>query len=786
MPISFSCNECKTPVRVNDNLAGKHVRCRKCGGLMRVPGEALPAPRDNSAVIKWAAVGLCAILLSAGGIVAWKYLQKPARVARTAPPPADPTTPVESGVETPATPETPATEPKVSAKSGLTAPPPAPKLSASPMGKALLSAPESCVATGALMNPAGLLEAAKANMDRLAAANPSGAGMMNLLIQQAQAQAGIDLNNPRTLGINGLDLTQPITVAVLGMLPEKNEPAGIVVGVGLTDAAQFRESVKALHAKAGRTVNALSATPEIFGLDESSCVAIDGKEAFLIATAAERLQQQALVFLKVRKERRMQETENMTVTMNNAGLGGDFAVYVDLPRILNSLPEKSPITTELKGAAMSVNATAGSGWFLQLDRAGVMLPLLKPGPSPRKVLERFNAPLVTVAGTLSDPVRLLQQFMHSTNNGKQLIEIDNELRAKTEMGLIDLSDLLKNSSAGLMLFKGADRVPFSGVLFIQPETRDPKQLAQLQKMMEKVMAELSGLWSRPDSPIAIPLPTVSVIDGVVFATTSPQLLTNYQLTTNPVSQSSIGADDFFMLEYRAGEMMEHLKRINPDMVKSQMPIDRTALMNVALKRTPDGVKMYSSNSQIDVATVSVIAAIAIPSLLRSRMAANETAALAFCRKYLDAQDAYKRQDRDNDGVAEYAQSLGGPAGLTTVLQVSMQSSENKPMPLLDPKYAKAEGNPKDATTPAAGYCMKILKAQGDRAKSGRIAFFAGKDMVAGHAIIVYPKVYDSTGRSTFICNQDGVIYQSDLGVDTHSIVELMTEFNPGPGWRPAE
>jgi len=786
MPISFACNDCKTPVRVNDTLAGKHVRCRKCGILLRVPGEALPAPRDNSTAIKWAVVGLCAIVLSAGGIFAWKFLQKPPRIARTTPA-TEPKTPVESVVETPATvePGVPA-DPKTPANTtSLTAPPPAPKLSATPLGKALLSAPESCVATGALLNPAGLLETLKRSADDMLRANTSSAGMMNLVIQQAQSQIGIDLNNPRTLGIAGLDLSQPLTLAVLAMLPEKNEPAGMVFGAGLSDTAQFRESVKTLHQKAGRALNQISATPEIYGLDESSCLAIDGKEVFLIASAPERLLQQSLVFLRVRKERRMQESENLTVALNGAGMSGDFALYVDLPRILAAQPEKTPLGNELKGMALSYGKS--SGLFTQLDRNGVLHPLLKPGPSPKKILERFDTPLLTVAGSLNDPVRLLQQVLHTSNNGAQLIEIDSTLREKTELGLADLGDLLKDSSAGLMIFKGLDRTPFTGVMFIQPGKKDPNSLAQVKKLMERLAADFSANWSRSDSPIAIPIPTVSVIDGVVFATTAPQLLTNYQLTQTPRTQPLINPDDFFVINFRAGEMMQHAKMLNPKMAQSPLPIDPSSHMNIALKRTLDGIKFYSDRSEIDVATVSVIAAIAVPSLLRSRMAANETMAALFCRTYIDAQEVYKRQDRDGDGVLEYAQSVGGETGLTGVMLAPMQSSEiAKPKPLMDPKYAKAEGNPKDATTPVSGYCMKVLKAQGDRAKSGRILYFAGKDMVAGHALVIYPKSYDSTGRNTFICNQDGVIYQADLGRDTPSIVELMTEFNPGPGWIPAE
>ena len=54
---------------------------------------------------------------------------------------------------------------------------------------------------------------------------------------------------------------------------------------------------------------------------------------------------------------------------------------------------------------------------------------------------------------------------------------------------------------------------------------------------------------------------------------------------------------------------------------------------------------------IVVAIIAIIAAIAIPNLLRSRMAANESAAIAACKTFASAQDIYRRTDYDGDGVA---------------------------------------------------------------------------------------------------------------------------------------
>src|SRR5207302_9771709 len=60
---------------------------------------------------------------------------------------------------------------------------------------------------------------------------------------------------------------------------------------------------------------------------------------------------------------------------------------------------------------------------------------------------------------------------------------------------------------------------------------------------------------------------------------------------------------------------------------------------------------------IVVAIIAIIAAIAIPSLLRSRMAANETAACACCKAFAEAEEIYHRTDYTGNGVLKYAQSL---------------------------------------------------------------------------------------------------------------------------------
>src|SRR5512141_2015277 len=101
---------------------------------------------------------------------------------------------------------------------------------------------------------------------------------------------------------------------------------------------------------------------------------------------------------------------------------------------------------------------------------------------------------------------------------------------------------------------------------------------------------------------------------------------------------------------------------------------------------------------IVVAIIAIIAAIAIPSLLRSRMAANETAAAASCKAFAEAEEIYHRTDYDGDGVLEYCDKM---SGANSLLEKSAGSGD---LALIDRAFANAEGAVGGATnSPKAGY-----------------------------------------------------------------------------------
>ena len=172
---------------------------------------------------------------------------------------------------------------------------------------------------------------------------------------------------------------------------------------------------------------------------------------------------------------------------------------------------------------------------------------------------------------------------------------------------------------------------------------------------------------------------------------------------------------------------------------------------------------------IVVAIIAIIAAIAIPSLLRSRMAANSTAAAASCKAFAEAEEIYHRTDYDGDGVLEYSSTMTGNASLCTQNPVEIA--------LIDRAFAGAEG---PTGTPKAGYIFTVLTTQTMPVARN---YLLNGNMTLGYALSAMPAAYDSTGRDSFMISNAATIYQSDQG----SGGTFQTSFNPvGPTWTPSE
>jgi len=171
-------------------------------------------------------------------------------------------------------------------------------------------------------------------------------------------------------------------------------------------------------------------------------------------------------------------------------------------------------------------------------------------------------------------------------------------------------------------------------------------------------------------------------------------------------------------------------------------------------------------------------------VLSRRVGRNELAIINVCRAVVSAQKQYFSQLHDGATTKQYAMKFISDPGKQNGLY--WQSAEGQPQSPLGPlaAFATSEGYSvkPDAHTPFHGYYFRMLQGQTDKAKGGAKDYVVDGRMVRGFAFAAYPAEYGNSGVMTFIINQDGVLYQKDLGKTTTETVTAMTKFDPDAGW----
>ncbi|CAN0029359.1 unnamed protein product [Phaeothamnion confervicola] len=172
-------------------------------------------------------------------------------------------------------------------------------------------------------------------------------------------------------------------------------------------------------------------------------------------------------------------------------------------------------------------------------------------------------------------------------------------------------------------------------------------------------------------------------------------------------------------------------------------------------------------------------------VLNRRIGANELNAIKVCQAYVDAQREYYSEPRGEEGVIEYAGKIVSDTGKRNGLYWRVAAGEPvSPMgPLI--ATAEAEGYQPGKKTGHGyhGYRFHILSAQGPNAPGGAYSYVINGHMVAGFAMIAYPLEYGKTGEMTYIVNQNGVVYQKDLGDKTEDLAKAIQAYDPDSSWK---
>jgi hypothetical protein len=165
-------------------------------------------------------------------------------------------------------------------------------------------------------------------------------------------------------------------------------------------------------------------------------------------------------------------------------------------------------------------------------------------------------------------------------------------------------------------------------------------------------------------------------------------------------------------------------------------------------------------------------------ILERTIGANELSAMQAMLAYVDAQREYAQADRNGDGILEYAQKFISSPGQRDGLIWSTKLGDESP---IGEAFA-----PSKPTEGYHGYHFRILSSQGPNAPGGERSYLIGKRLSSGFALLAWPVVYGKTGVMSFKVNQDGQVFERDLGPNTSAKAAAIKRFDPDRNWAPAK
>ena len=179
-------------------------------------------------------------------------------------------------------------------------------------------------------------------------------------------------------------------------------------------------------------------------------------------------------------------------------------------------------------------------------------------------------------------------------------------------------------------------------------------------------------------------------------------------------------------------------------------------------------------------------------ILNRRIGEDELTAILVCRTYVKAQREYMLKDWDGDGILAYAQKLRSDPGKKNGL--FWRHAPGEPVSPLGELvaqarmagYKKEKSLFKEQPIPFHGYYFKTLTRQGKNAPGGKYNYIINGNMVGGFALVAFPSNWGKSGVMTFIINQQGKVYQKNLGPDTLKMEQAVDTYDPDKTWTPVK
>jgi len=173
-------------------------------------------------------------------------------------------------------------------------------------------------------------------------------------------------------------------------------------------------------------------------------------------------------------------------------------------------------------------------------------------------------------------------------------------------------------------------------------------------------------------------------------------------------------------------------------------------------------------------------------VLNRRVGRNELSTIATLRELVAAQREYVAEGHDGKAPA-YARRLLSSEGQHDGLYwpVDEGAPESPLGPLVAEAFDEGYGGDGSHVNPYHGYVYRMLLEQGSSAPGGAHAYLDEKgNLTRGFAVLAWPATYDNSGVMTFVVNQQGIVFQKDLGPDTAKAAARIQSYDPDTSWMP--
>src|SRR5271157_3346766 len=205
--------------------------------------------------------------------------------------------------------------------------------------------------------------------------------------------------------------------------------------------------------------------------------------------------------------------------------------------------------------------------------------------------------------------------------------------------------------------------------------------------------------------------------------------------------------------------------------------DGTTLLYIGAENWPTPIPLMNNGSSWYFETEA-----GKKEILFRRVGRNEVSTISVCQELVAAQKEYY-STQHNEYAGETFSDEGQHNGL--YWKAAEGESPSPIGPLVASAFATGK-SPGGAPTPYRGYVYRMLTRQGKKGPGGAKSYIVNGKMTEGFAFVAYPAEYRSSGVMTFIVNENGVVYQKDLGKQTDALAKEMKEYNPNSSWQKTE